>query len=183
MGDQTVPVLGKGRMIPHLVIHGETHEPTKQQIAFQLLDHQTFAADLNEHLQQQRPQKLFRRDRRPPRVGIHLPKQRRESIQGLVDHDPDRAQEVILGHPGFGGNIAEHGLLLLILTAHNIFSCNYKLLCARLHQNLPGLPSKIKDLGEELFNNLLLNRGRFKSQLITNVHVSQFDSKEDGTLQ
>lgn len=57
-------------------------------------------------------------------MGVPLPKQRREIIQGLVDHDPDRAQGMILGHPDFGGDVPEQGLLLIFF-AHNIFSFNY----------------------------------------------------------
>ena len=63
---QPLPVLGEYRHVPHRVVDVESHKPAKQQIVIELLHQHPLAAHRIKHLQQQRPQQLLRRNRRPP---------------------------------------------------------------------------------------------------------------------
>ena len=60
---QSVALLGEGRVIPRRVVDGQAHEPAQQQVVAQLLPHLLLAADRIEHLQQQRPDQSLRRNR------------------------------------------------------------------------------------------------------------------------
>jgi hypothetical protein len=53
--EKSVPILGKNGMVPDLVIHGQAHEPAKQEIVIQLLHQQPFTADGVLRLQEQGP--------------------------------------------------------------------------------------------------------------------------------
>lgn len=124
MFDKPVPVFGKGRMIPDLILQGEPDEPTKKQIVIQLLDQHPLAANGIEHLQQRSAQQLLRRNRWTARVRVHLLEQGRQILQGTIDHNPNGTQRMVLGDPCFRGNIAEHGLLLWVVAAHKFSSAN-----------------------------------------------------------
>ena len=54
------------RHVPDRVVDVESHKPAKQEVVIELLHQKSLAAHRVEHLQEQRTQKLFRRDRRPP---------------------------------------------------------------------------------------------------------------------
>ena len=115
---KALPVLGENGMVPDLVVHGQTHEPAKQEIVIQLLHQQSFAADGVKDLEQQGPQRLLRGDRRACLPGIHGLKVPGEVSQGLIHHLPDRPQGMVFGHSGFRGKVTEHGLLLNVVAPH-----------------------------------------------------------------
>ena len=115
---QAVPVLGEHRHVPYRIVHFQVHEPTEKQVVMQLLHQLPLGADREEHLQQQRPQQPFRRNRVPPARRIEFVEQRAHCAQRLIHHLAHRAQRMIRGNPILQGNIAEHRRLLGILAAH-----------------------------------------------------------------
>ncbi len=106
-------------MVPDLVVHGQAHEPAKQEVVVELLHEQTLAADGVEHLEEQSPQQLLRRDRGAPLPGIHGLKVPGELPQGPVHHLPQRSQGMVFGYPGFRGQVTEHGVLMDVVAPHN----------------------------------------------------------------
>jgi len=68
--NQPVSILAEHRRIPHLIVDRQPNEPPEQQAVVQLFHQQPFTALSVQSLQQQRPQQLFRRNRRLPRVRI-----------------------------------------------------------------------------------------------------------------
>src|SRR5262249_46455235 len=77
------PVIGEDCRIPDRVVRRQTDEPTKQQIAVELLDQLALGADRVKHLQQQR------HDRR----NIH-------SVLDILDSWSDLAEMISTGFPG-----------------------------------------------------------------------------------
>jgi hypothetical protein len=78
-GQQLVSVLREYRVVPHRVIHAQTHELPKQQVVVDLLNQQPFRTNQAENPQKQGPQTVLWRSRRPPGVciqRIELPAQR-----------------------------------------------------------------------------------------------------------
>ena len=57
------------------------------------------AAHRVQHLQQQSPQQLLRRNRRTAHLGIHLGELWREFLQDLIYHRADRPQRMIFAYP------------------------------------------------------------------------------------
>jgi hypothetical protein len=90
----------------------------KQQVVVQFLHQQPLTPDAVEHLAQQRPEDLFRRDRRAADVRIQLGEVGREVGQDLVDHPPDLPKGMIRGNTILRGDVAEHPVLLSIVSAH-----------------------------------------------------------------
>ena len=119
--EQALAVFGEHGHIPNGVIHVQTHEPTKQQVIIELFHQQPFAAHRVQPLQQQRPQRHLRRDRRPPGVGIQFAEPWLQSPQGLIGHDTKSTQRVVLGHSLLRADVAEHVQLLLVLSTHTFF--------------------------------------------------------------
>src|SRR5215831_3212397 len=115
---QPLPILGEGRRIPNFVIHAEPHEPPKQHVVVKLLHQHPLASHAVQYLKQQCPQQLFRRDRRPSRVGIQLLKLRRQFHKDLIHHLPNRTKRMVLRYTTFWRDVAEHSVLLKIVTAH-----------------------------------------------------------------
>ena len=62
-------------------------------------------------LEQQRPQQLLRRDRRPPGLGVHALERGRELAQGLVDDLADVAQGVVPRDAVLERSVAEYRVL------------------------------------------------------------------------
>ncbi len=57
-------------MIPYHIVHAQAHEPAKQQVVVDLLDQQSLGTDGKEHLQEQGPQDVLRRYRRPAGISV-----------------------------------------------------------------------------------------------------------------
>jgi hypothetical protein len=95
---QAVPVLTKGGRRPDWVIHAEADKPPVQHAVVDLLHQQPLAAHRVERLNQQGPQQLLRRNRRPADVGVHLRESRRQRGEHLVGHAPNRAQRMVRAH-------------------------------------------------------------------------------------
>jgi hypothetical protein len=85
-GEKALPILGEDGMVPGLVVHIQAHEPAKQEVVIRLLHEQALAADGVQHLQEQGPEQLLRRDGVASLAGIHGLKVPGELPQGLVHH-------------------------------------------------------------------------------------------------
>ena len=107
---EPVAVLGEHRDVPDRRVHRQADEPAEQQVVIQLLHQLALRAHRVERLQQQRPQQLLGRDRRPAVVRVELVERRRQHRQRLVDDRPDRPQRVNLRHPRLAAQIAEQAL-------------------------------------------------------------------------
>ena len=105
--EQPVPVLGEGRVIPHLVVHLEGDEPAQQQAIVDLLHQLPLAAD-----RVQRHQQLLRRDRVATQAGIQRVEAPVHFPQRRIRHRPYRAQRMILRYPRIRTDRAEQGILL-----------------------------------------------------------------------
>jgi hypothetical protein len=117
-GQQPVAVLRKHRMVPHRVVHAQAHKPAEQQVVVDLLDQQPLRAHRVEHLQQQRPQNVLRRNRWPPGVGIQRIELRAQRPQHRVRQLANRSQRMILRHTLLQRNIAEHPVLNPLVSTH-----------------------------------------------------------------
>ena len=95
MRQQAVAILREGRVIPDRIIERQAHEPAKQQVVTQLLAQLPFAADRVEHLQQQSPDQLLRRDRVAAAIGIDRVELGVHRCQRVVHQQPDRPQRMI----------------------------------------------------------------------------------------
>ena len=115
---EPVAVLGEHRHVPDRRVHRQADEPAEQQVVVQLLHELALRAHRIESLQQQRPQQLLGRDRRPADVRIEPVEGRRQHGQRLVDDGPDRPQRVILRHPGLATQVAEQALRPNIAAPH-----------------------------------------------------------------
>ncbi len=115
---QPVAVLREHRMIPRRIIDPQPDEPAKQQVVLELLDQHALTADRVERLQQQRPQQMLGRDRRPAGRGVQPGELGGQVPKCGVDHRPDRPQGVVGRDPLLGRHVAEHRLRLPIVAAH-----------------------------------------------------------------
>src|SRR5258708_3736234 len=117
---QTLAVLAEYRGHPHRLIHVQPHKPAEQQVVIKLLHQQPLAAHRVQHLQQQGPQQLLRRDRRPPVRRVESRKFRRQLLQHGIHDLANRPQRMFLRHSLLRRNVAVHRSLLLIFSAHAI---------------------------------------------------------------
>src|SRR5579862_3540210 len=137
--EQSIPVLREHGGIPHPLVHVHPHEPSEQQVVVQLLHQQPLTADRVEDLQQQRPQQPFRSNRRPSRVRIQPRKVARHLFQHFIHQRPNLSQRVIGRHSLLRRHVAEHPILLLVLSSHTnktIQSC-FWLPARRVFQQAP----------------------------------------------
>src|SRR5213594_4885896 len=93
--EQPFPILREHRGVPDRVIHGQAHEPPEEQVVVELLHEEPLAAHAVEHLQEQGPQQVLGRDRRPPDLGIQLVELGRQFAQDRVAHGPQGAQGMV----------------------------------------------------------------------------------------
>src|ERR1039457_516631 len=122
---QPVPVLAEHRRHPHLIVHVQPHKPPEQNVVIELLHQQPFAPDRVQHLQQQRPQQLLRRNRWPSVRRVQPRKLARQLSHHRIHQFAYRAQRMIPWYPLLRRKITEHRSLLSILSAHRLFSSRY----------------------------------------------------------
>ena len=106
------------RRRPDRVVHAEPHEPAKQQVVIQLLHQLPLAADRVQGLQQQGPQQLLRRNRRPAEVRVQRAEPRRDPLQGAVRDLADRRAADDPRHALLQRDVAEHRSWLLVGSTH-----------------------------------------------------------------
>ena len=95
---QPFPILGEHRRAEHLIVQLQAHEPAVEQVVVDLLDQLALAPDRVQHLQQQRPQQLLRRDRRSADpFGVDTIEASRQLLQRRVHQSPDRSKRMVLG--------------------------------------------------------------------------------------
>src|ERR1700687_5998209 len=122
---QTLPILAEHRVIPDRLVHLHPHKPPEQQVVLELLDQHSLTAHRIEGLQQQRPKQSLRGNGWAPDVGVQLRKLRRHLLQNIIHHFADRSQGMIGRNSLFGGNVAEHSCLLVIVAAHSLVSLTF----------------------------------------------------------
>jgi hypothetical protein len=115
---QPVAVLGEYGDIPNRIVDAEANEPAEQQIVIELLHQLPLGTHRIERLQQQRPQQLLRRDRRPADRRIDRREVVVEPRQCLAHHRPDRSQRMGARHPRLQIHIAEQAARPNLATAH-----------------------------------------------------------------
>jgi len=74
--EQAVPVLGEARVVPHGLGERQSHEPTKEEVVFDVLAELTFRRNGVEDLQELRPQEVLRRNGDSAPLGIEAGKER-----------------------------------------------------------------------------------------------------------
>ena len=115
---KAVAVLGKHRVVPHRIVHAQADKPTKQQVIVDLLDQQPLRANGIKYLQQQGPQNVLRRNRRPARVRIQHIELRAQRTQHRVRKLANRTQRMVHRNPLLQRNIAEHPILYPLISTH-----------------------------------------------------------------
>src|SRR5512133_1752423 len=110
--------LVKHRHVPHRIVDAETDEPAEQQTVVQLLHQLPLRADGVKRLQQQRPQQLLRRDRRPADRRINRLEIAVQPGERCINHRPDRPQRMGAPHPRLQIDIAEQAARPNLATAH-----------------------------------------------------------------
>ena len=122
---QPLAVLGECGRIPDRVIGQQPNEPAKQKIVVQLLNQLPLRADAEEHLQQQRAQKLLRRYRRTAFAGIKPAQAVAQLFQHVADQVAHLTQRMVLRNTRLRRNIGEQGALITKLAAHCLARCGY----------------------------------------------------------
>jgi hypothetical protein len=115
---QSISVLAEDGGIPHLAVHAQAHKPTKQKVVVQLLHQQSFTADSVEVLEEERPQKMLRRDGRTPQLRIETLELSRQGSQSLVRHPSNRPQRMVVRHSLCRSSVAEHRFRLVRVSSH-----------------------------------------------------------------
>ncbi len=123
MFQQAVPILAKGRRVPHRLIHAQPDEPPEEQVVTDLLDQQTLAAHRIEQLDQLGTQEALRSDARPAVGSIHAVQVRADRLQGAIRQHQHPAQRVIDRDTRLHIHVAENRALTFIDTAHGKTSC------------------------------------------------------------
>src|SRR6267378_360936 len=116
---QALPILREDRHVPDRIVDVEPHKPAKQEVVIELLHQQPLAAHRVQHLQQQRAQKLLRRNRRPPAAGVDRVEAPRRLLEGRIYHYSDGSQRMILWYSPLRRYVAEHSALLVVYPAHH----------------------------------------------------------------
>ena len=114
---QTVAVLRKRRGHPDRIVHPEAHEPTKQQVVFQLLHQLTLTADGVKNLQKQGTKEPLRGDRGPTRRRVQRFERRPHRLESRVDPFAHQPKRVIRRNPVLQPPVTEHRTLLTIVSA------------------------------------------------------------------
>ena len=117
--EQPFPILGEHRGAEHLLVQLQAHEPAVQQVVVDLLDQLALAPDRVQHLQQQRPKQLLRRDRRPTDpFRVDTIEAARQLLERRVHQSPDRSKRMVLRNPGLQRYVAEYPTLERLRSSH-----------------------------------------------------------------
>ena len=116
--EQPIAILREGRRRPHGIVHAQADKPAKQQVVFELFHQHPLAAHRIQHLEQQRPQQMLGRDRRPAGLRIHRLEARRQPAQRLIGHRPNRPQRMVGRHALLRRQVAKQVAALLVVSAH-----------------------------------------------------------------
>ena len=92
-------------MVPRRVVHDGTGVSVEQQVVVDLVDHLPFGPHRVRHLQQQRTQHMFRRNRGTPRIPIQNIKRRAKREQDLIRQLANRTQRMIPRNPQLQRNM------------------------------------------------------------------------------
>ena len=92
--------------------------------SLQAMDH-ALTAHRIENLQQQRPKQSLRRNRGSSHLRIQSRKLRRHFLQNIIHHLADWSQRMICRNSLFGGNVAEHSCLLVVVAAHSLVPLSF----------------------------------------------------------
>ena len=115
---QPIPVDAEHRSIPHGVVHAETDEPADQQVVLELLHQQALTAHREERLQQQCPQQVLGRNRRPAGVRVALVEQPTHVGQDRINEHPQPTQRMLARDPFLEADVTEHRRLGVGLATH-----------------------------------------------------------------
>ncbi len=116
--EEAIAVLGKGRRVPHGIVHAQPHEPTKQQVVLELFDQQPLAPHRVEPLQQQRAQQFLRGNRRAAHPRVQPLELWGQPLENRIRHAANGAQRVVRRHALLRRDVAEHPAGLSVVTAH-----------------------------------------------------------------
>src|SRR6266487_1747083 len=109
---QSVAVLREGGRVPDRVVGRKPHEPAIQEIVVQLLHQLAFRPDAVEHLEQQRAQQLFRRNRGTAFARVELPQATVQFAQYIAHKLPDLPQRMVRRHPRLGRDVRKQPTLI-----------------------------------------------------------------------
>ena len=115
---QTVTILAEGCRRPNRRIHAQPDKPAIQHAVVDLFHQQPLAPDRVERLDQQRPQQLLGRNRRPADVRIHPREAGRQLREHAVGHRPNRAQRMVGADAPLGREVTEHVVRLIVRSTH-----------------------------------------------------------------
>src|SRR5208282_4458879 len=115
---QSVSVLREGGRIPDRIVRRKPHEPTVQKIVVQLFHQLSFPTNAVEHLKQQCPQQLLRRDRGTSSARVELPQAPVQLAQHLTDKRPDFPQWMARRNPSLRRYVRKQPALILKSTPH-----------------------------------------------------------------
>ena len=103
---------------PYLIVDPEADKPAEHQVVIHLLHELPLGSDRKQDLEQTRPDKPFRRDRRATEIGVKRLKFAIETGERVIDHLPDLAQRVSRRDALFQIDIAEQRPARLVRPAH-----------------------------------------------------------------
>ncbi len=123
--EQPIAVLTERCRRPDRIVDPQPDKPPKQQVVIQLLHQLPLAANRIQRLQQQGPQQLLRRHRRPAELDIQRAKLGREPLERTIGDVPDGPQRMVRRDPVLQRHIAEHRSGLLVGSTHRLapFRC------------------------------------------------------------
>ena len=105
---QTFAILGKDRDIPNWLVQLQPDKPAVPPVPVDLVQQLPFAPDRVQRLQNERPQKLFRRNRGPPRLAVQPIEPCPQLPQRPLRHRPNLTQRMFGSHPLLQREIAEY---------------------------------------------------------------------------
>src|SRR6266487_2112257 len=109
---QSLAVLREGGRVPDRVVGRKPHKPPVQEIVVQLLHQLAFRPDAVEHLEQQRAQQLFRRNRGTAFARVELPQATVQFAQYIAHKLPDLPQRMVRRHPRLGRDVRKQPTLI-----------------------------------------------------------------------
>jgi hypothetical protein len=116
--EQPVAVLGEHGHVPDRIVDPEPGEPAEQQVVVELLHQLALGADRIERLEQECPEQLLGRARRPADRRLQPGELRREIGERGIDQGQDAPARMISRDPGLAAHIREQAVRPEITTTH-----------------------------------------------------------------